>query len=298
MKIVPFIHFCLFTLSIVYLTSTQLHAQELPPPSGEFPIGAAVNPASLNEFNQAGDDFLDTSTQVDNEEDDSEVRDEDLFKNSGNEESLSNGETHLLRFEFNGSVQFMPQEKNNRGEPISGEPYLEVNYQLVFETPIELGTRKQTIKLETDMDIDHWGSFAKNEYFDCQLDIDMAKIPVEISTQLQNNNLKQNNDEDVEEMPPSLILKISVDQSVRENWFSLCTDFGGTSLNTQGESEDYHSQLLKMIDPSLSGIVIDSFDSANKTIVELASPQKIINDLDIQNDLSLSGQGQISIDPL
>ncbi|EKD41687.1 MAG: hypothetical protein ACD_73C00577G0001 [uncultured bacterium] len=295
----------IIVISFGLLFQKNVLAQEVPIP--EPAIEALTTDKSIDEpinTDQPADTNEAPTIDVNPDEDNEEIKDEDLFGSDSEKDPPAEvqNETHLLKFEFNGSVVFMAQEKNNKGETVSGEPYLEVTYGFLFETPIELTEKKKSKKMEIDISVDHWGSLAKNEFFDCQLDIDIPKMPVEISTKIQKETPKKQgkNNEDIinEDLKDSLILKINMDKDIREDWFSLCTDFGGTTLNTQGDPEDYHNQIIKMIDPSLSAIIVDDFDEEGKTSIELTTPKKVINDLDIRNDILLSGQGQITIEAL
>ena len=301
----------LVILVVMPLLSAKVYAQELPPPEIDLTDIKSVNPSSLSELSdkESEPDLSTTAKQepenvLNSEEEDKEtdgIRDEDLFGTDENLiETSSNEVTHLIKFDLTGNVVFMTQEKNKQGDIVSGEPYLEVVYHFLFEKPIVLSRNRNLDTIEVDLEADDFGSLAKNEFFDCQLDIDIPKIPVEISSKIQVETVPGEDDQKGQEVEvsKSLILKLDFDSSIREDWFSLCTDFSGTNLNTQGDTEDYYMQILKLLDPSLSAIVIEDYNESETSTVDLSTPQKIINDLDIRNDISLSGSGQIIIEPL
>ncbi len=295
----------------LFLCTSVAQAQELPPPDfGSLP--EASDPVTNDNSNDNSDSLeqmgLDEGAPPLEEpratKSDADANDEETEKELFGEESADSNTpeleegSHLLKFDFTGSAQFVQQTKNDRNEFISGEPYLEISYTLRFETPIDISPSRKTREIEVEMDISHWGTLAKNEFFECRLEIDMADIPLEITTRMQIERPDGDaKDVDPEDLKNSLALKLNFDKEIREDWFSLCTDLGGANLNTQGEAEEYYAELLKLVEPTLSAILVEEYEPSDTTVIELSAEPKIIDDRDIANDILLTGEGNITITP-
>lgn len=320
------IRFSLFFIILLSIFSQDLVAQELPQPQGppeEFEDGPADRPrppenimdesaneatSILDELPVSADEFADnpdlpfTGTLA---EDDPENDEEDLFDDEGSEEEppaeeLSDQATHLLHFEFTGLVQFAENKAAAEMSEPTGEPYLEIEYRTKFETPVQIKIGRSTINVDTEYDIDIWGNLAEGELFTCKLDISIEKIATMISLKLQKPKV----DKEAEEVSPleivnsPLAIKIEFSKDTRENWFSLCKDIGGAELNTRGEQEEYLIKLLNAIEPSLRGHLLEEFDPLEETQIELAVTTEIVDDVDIANDITLSGSGKLTFEPL
>lgn len=278
-------------------------AQELPPPDpSEEGAGDEAPPPPAIEPEVAPDDFLSdpnlpfTGTLADDDPENELLRkDEALF---GGEDEAPEGEppavTHQLKFEFVSRVQFAEQSKNESGVPTAGPAYLEIEYKTEFETEVNLASGRQDEEIEAEQEISNWGSLARNEFFDCRLEIAMEKLPVQLTSRLQ----KKEADEGAEPPKPSLALKVIFNREVKEDWFSYCTDVSGAQLNTQGDPEEFNFRVLNGVEPSLRAIVVEEFDPSDTTTISLASGPTTINDAEIANDIILSGEGKITLEPL
>lgn len=281
-------------------------AQELPPPDpSEFEEattdGEAPPPPGI-EPDVAPDDFLSdpelpfTGTLADDDPENEVLRQEqELF---GEDDEPLEGEppiaTHQLKFEFTSRVQFAEQSKNETGLSTAGPAYLEIEYKTEFETDINLVTGRRDEEIEAEQEISNWGSLARNEFFDCRLEIAIEKLPVQVTSRVQKKDAERG-----EEPPkPSLALKVIFNREMKEDWFSYCTDVSGAQLNTQGAPEDFNLRVLNGVEPSLRAIVVEEFDASDTTTVTLASGPTTINDTDIANDIILSGEGKITLEPL
>lgn len=280
-------------LILIVFFSLPAWAQELPPPeetNKEVSVDDFLNDASLPY----------TGTLSAEDKDNAELQaDKELFGNEEEEaaEEESLGETHLLKFRFVSHVQF-----TNAGEP---SPYLEVEYTNAFEVPVTMKPSRFDATVPMTFDVQKWGYLAQNELFSCDLDIALPEVQVEITTRLTTATPnKGGSDEDAdtasaeEERPPSAAVKISLGDDIKEDWFSYCTDLTGASLNTQGDTEAYNLMILKAIEPALSALVIQEFLEDETVELELATPPVKIEDNEITNDILLSGEGTLTIEPL
>ena len=281
-----------FLLSFFLLVSFSLLAQEIPPPA---PGGPPQDQPGPEQFLK-NPDVPFTGTLADDDPANS-LENPDLF---GNGETPPDGEepgqeaiaTHLLKFDFTGRVRFINQGED--GKPVSEEPYMEIEYNTRFDQVVTLSEGRLSFKTKAEYDINNWGSLARNEFFDCRLDISMQEMPVEITTRINKTPAEEKDAEPI----LSLALKIDFSQDSREDWFSFCTDTSGATLNTEGEPEEYNLKVLRAIEPSLKGLVVDDFDRFDTTKIDLMVPQSLIDDKEIANDITYSGKGSISLEPL
>lgn len=279
----------------ILMASYALLAQELPPPDEQ--------PIDLNDDNDSmgAQEFLEnpdvpyTGTLAEDDPENEDLQEEKkLFgEDEVDEEQKNEGPpgTHLLRFEFTAMAQFVHHQEGV--EAIGAEPYMEIEYVTRFEFPIPLLETRQTLKAEADYDINNWGSLAQNEFFDCKLDINLQQLPVEVTTRLNKLEAPEG-----EEPKFSLAAKIVFNKDSHEDWFALCSDASGATLNTQGEQEEYNLKILELIEPSLRGIVVDEFDRFDDVKIDLSVPAKTVEDRDLADDIVLSGNGSITIEPL
>lgn len=238
--------------------------------------------------------------------------DEKLFGTDNEDESQptdgildgldAQNETHKLKFDFISRVQFIDKYKDlkiqgakNTGlKAPTGEPYMEVEYHTQFEANIVLGKTRSIEKVDADFDSQHWGSLARNEYFDCRLDITIPQIPVELTTKI----IEVIPEGEAEPTSQQLAIKVDFGTGLKEDWFSLCTDISGDTLNTKGDTQEYNLQSLKMVEPVLSALLVEDYDPTAKTKIDLSIPSKVVPDDEIQNDITFSGEGSVTIDPL
>lgn len=277
-------------LSCELLYSPPIEAQELPPPDSET-ADTNVDP---DEFVKNPD--LPFTGTLEEAYEEKKEEDEDLFgededeDEEGEEEEAyedEEGKTHEIRFEFTSLVQFL--------HPEDPSPSLEIQYTTEFETSVSIEKKKNNGKLTATIETQTWGSIAHNEFFDCRLEIAIPETSVALTTRLRQEAPPE---EGEEAPPPSLVMKIEFGDSMGEDWFSYCTDVGGAVLNTQGAPENYNMQVLKMIEPALSALVVEEFDLTEESTVELAVPQTTVDDTEINYTIFLSGEGNLTISPL
>lgn len=303
---------------LFFYSLPRLIAQELPPPQVPVPVTdqqidsqqqqpdaqqsqteeSVKNEITAEEF-LSDPDLPFTGTLAEDDPENLEImeRELELFgeEDEDFEEEYVEPETgsHLIKFEFISRVQFVNHEITPEGLTITGEPYMEIEYKTHFEMPTTIADKRKRENIEAEYEIQNWGSLAKNEFFDCRLDIAMQEMPVEIITRLQ----KIGGEEDPD-ATTNLALKIKFSKDSQEDWFSFCTDITGAKLNTQGDTEDYNYQAIRLIEPSLRALVVEDYNIADQTKIDLNVPPKTINDYEISNDIIISGDGEITVEPI
>lgn len=274
--------FLFLLVSILVIQDLNAFAQELLPPDDD-----------IEEYSE--EDSLEED-EIDNEEnfeDDSEDLNEENFEDEEepskeNDEFQDDGfETHLLKFEFRSKVEFFDHEN---GGASGGFPYLEIEYKTEFETTLDVTRKKQNLEMDSIYSIENWGSLAKNEFFDCRLQIELSSLPVSIKTSKKDSK----NDEG----SSSFSMNIKFDKNIVEDWFAFCTDISGDTLNTKGEKENYLIQVINKIEPSINKLLIDDFIQDEYYEYDLKVEPTIIDDEDLANDIVLSGEGVLSLEPL
>ncbi len=263
-------------------------AQELAPPDSNSDTTTSDN---SNSNSVTPDAFVNDSTLPFNGTlDDAYQKEDQLFGTPTNETppetEAVNGPNAVFKFEFTSHLQFM-----NPGDP---SPYIEIQYTNKFEVPVLLSPIKQDIETTINIDTQNWGSLAQNEFFDCHLNIPSQQYPASLSLKL---NTKAPETEG-EEATTELILRISFNEPLLEPWFAFCSDTSGHTLNTQGAPEEYNMQIINRIDPPLSSLLVSDFKMDGATKIDLSVPQKIEDDLQLNNTLFLSGEGNITLSPL
>lgn len=230
------------------------------------------------------------------EEDDEEFEEE-------NEEYLEdeledNLPSHLIKVQFNSTVQFTEWEMTEEGPKALSSPYLEILYQHNCEIPINLGKRKKRVKSECDFEVDLSGHLASNDLFECKLDIAIEKIPVELSCKVKENKIEDKENPDEEALvEKQLACSLKFSKEAKENWYSNCVDFtSGATLNTEGDTESYNLEVLNRIEPSLRSLLIENYDPKSEYSLILETAPEIIEDIELANDVYLYGEGNISIE--
>ncbi|HBF13079.1 MAG TPA: hypothetical protein DDW49_06800 [Deltaproteobacteria bacterium] len=290
----------ILTVYLGFLIGPSLHAQEAPPPldeSDEF--------SDLSETNALEEpDSTEVNTDLSELEDPPNPAENILDSPSSVlEEEEPTAASHEIIFSFTSKVQFFAWTRTKEGIKASEEPYMEVDYTNECHTSLELSEKKQIKKVVCDVTSDRGGSLAANEFFECRLDIDINDMDAEVSTRIIKTQKKQASrpgdvNTDLTEEKTTLALKIHFTDDAKESWYSLCTDFGsGSQLNTEGEKENYNLEVIKKITPGISSIVVEDFDPTTSTRISLTTEDTIIEDTDIANNISLSGEGFISIEP-
>ncbi|MBI2340780.1 MAG: hypothetical protein HYU99_10545 [Deltaproteobacteria bacterium] len=319
----PFIKINLLILFV--FCSMPARAQELPPPlapalpadqqgQGNVTDTPPADEPQNGQKEVTPDDFLGDPTlpftgTLDAEDEDNEKAQEERELFGGEEEQPAEGEepaegTHLLKLKFTSHVQFM-----NPGEP---SPYLELEYTNSIEAPVTLKPSRFETDVTMSFDVQKWGYLAQNELFSCDLDVSMKEVSVHIATRLykaaskegegeegeEEEKTAEERAEELKEKPYSAAVKIAVGDDIREDWFSYCTDLSGATLNTQGDTEAYDLAALKAVEPSLSAIVIEEFAGDEAVEVELVANPIQVEDNEIRNDIFLSGEGTLAIEPM
>ncbi len=252
--------FLRFLVMVFFLLARPVLAQELPPPPDE-----ENNPELTGNLPDPEDNPEDFQAEENTSEE--------------------NG-THTLKFEFTSVVTFQ-----NPGDP---SPYIEIHYNNSFETTVRFGKRTQAMGVSADIETQNWGSLAQNEFFECRLNIALQDVSVNVETRMN----EEASEDDPENPVRQGVIKILYSDTMAEDWFSYCTDIGGATLNTLGAPEHYNNEILKMIQPSLSAIVIDNFDPTTEQKVELNVEPTLVEDKEISNTILLSGSGMLTITPL
>ncbi len=309
----PFIIFLFASLFILLMSVPQIGAQELPPPDSEteenqpnqlatasaegeapraLPVEGATQTPVIDPDEFVKNPELPFTGTLEEAYEEKEEDEEELFgeeEDEGEEEIKEDeeGKTHEIRFEFASLVQFL--------HPEDPSPSLEIQYTTEFEAPVTIEKKKESQKLTATIETQTWGSIAHNEFFDCRLEIVLPESSVNLTTRLRQ---EPPSEEGEEAPPPSLVMKIEFGENMMEDWFSYCTDVGGAILNTQGAPENYNMQVLKMIEPALSALVLEEFDLAEETTIELSVPSTTIDDTEINYTIFLSGEGNLTISPL
>ena len=275
-----------YLVGVLGLITSGAHAQELLPPDSD------VDTSSLDDSNSntvSPDAFVNDPTLPFNGTLDEAYQNEDKLFGSDNEETAEPPVTApnmILKFEFVSHLQFL-----NPGDP---SPYIDIQYTNTMEVPLVLSHVKQNIETTINIDSQNWGALAQNEFFECRLSIPSQQYAASISVKLNTKAPETEGDEESSEA----ILRVNFNEPFLEPWFSFCSDTSGHVLNTQGAPEEYNMQIVKMIEPNLSSLVISDFktDAVNK--IDLATPQKIVDDVQLNNTLFLSGEGSITLSPL
>jgi hypothetical protein len=284
---------------ISFLLANPLLAQELPPPSDDLEETIANDEAGQKLWVDE-----DPNPEPSNGNNDSVPNAEDIFLPGPGDELSETGEdtdrgTHLLKFEFISKVQFINTEKAADGSALSRDPYMEVQYANRFQVPLNLKRTRNQLQVDAEYEVDNWGSLAKNELFDCRLNIALQELPVEVITKLQKQQPEQQPENSEEApVPRQLALQINFSKDGTENWFSFCTDISGSQLNTQGDTEEYNHKTLEMVEPSLRSVIVEDFDPSRGAKISLSVPHKAFSDTDIVNDIIVSGEGFIEIEPI
>lgn len=271
-------------------------AQELSPPDSPPP------PAPIP------DNF--TGTLAEDDPDNKDL-DKELFGGPQDEEPQLGEDTedepgtHMIRFDFTSSVQFIEQKEKEDLLQTYGEPYMEIEYKTTFETPVFLSERTIRTEIEAEYDIDVGGSLARGEFFDCRLDIEMRQVPVTITSKLHSYQGKGGEGEETPEEgegeevgAKALALKLSFEKEPQEVWWALCTDVTGATLNTQGDREKYNFEVMGLIEPKISALLFEGFVPDEGLKLDLTAESTVIQDNEIANDVVLSGNGTISVEPL
>lgn len=190
---------------------------------------------------------------------------------------------YVLKFNFDSQVVFADKK--------TGTSYMEINYNTKIEQEVALVHKRWRSKGEATFTSDISGNLAGNDLFTCKLDITIDSYPVNIMTRLKT--VPETDEEpETEQVAVQIILK----DTYKEDWFSNCTGVDGSIFNTKGNPEKYNLTILDNINPSLNGIVIEDFDSSRGAEVELLTEAMDVDDEDMDEVITLTGSGTLSID--
>lgn len=296
----------LLFLSLTGLIVPSSWAQELPPPTTEEETTTETEtPTTMvtaGEFSKDPELPFTGTLAEDDPENEELQKEQELFGPEPEEEEVLEEEeeeeefTHVLKFFFTSHIQFVNQENPNYDELSSNEPYMEIEYMTQFEIPLNLKDKRQSTTIEAEYETQNWGSLARNEFFDCRLEIAIPQIPVDVTTRLKTETLKEEGEEE-EIINHKLAIKIAFSKEAQENWFSYCTDVSGAILNTQGDTEEYNLETLSMVEPSLKTLLIDGFLPDEESRISLSVEPTLIDDEEIANDVVLFGDGTVIVEP-
>lgn len=279
-----------FSFLLGLLVPVLVFSQELAPPAEPAPSIPTAEVTPLN--GTLADDDPDNEARKQDEE-----RQRELFGPDAPGNEVDTDVSHLLRFEFTARVQFSLHPATEAQALLLTEPYLQVEYKSNFELPVSLGSHRKEYDTEAQYDVNTWGALARNEFFDCRLEVIIPHMPVHVTTRLRQEKKAAETDDTEEPQLSSLAIALDFGGDLREDWYSFCTDTSGANLNTKGETESYQLQILKMVQPSLKSIFIEEMDILDNNEVKLVVEPTIIDDREIANDITLSGEGRILIQP-
>lgn len=266
-------------LSLLLLLSSPLMAQELPPPSGDE-ANTLINDNLIDDTETDSQDPAPTSVDSDNTGNDPSSTDE---QGRDTEEAPAFG-NYTLTFEFTSHVQF-----TQYNDPA---PYMEVQYSNKWETPINLSEKRSSAEGTLTVDVQNWGSLAQNEFFDCRLNINLQELPISAMAKLNKAIVEEDRANEAD----SAAVSIAFNGNLDEDWFSYCTDFlSGAVLNTEGAPENYNMQILKKIDPAIGSLIFENFKNDKTNTIPLIVAVEILNDADIKNNITLSGEGRVTL---
>lgn len=192
---------------------------------------------------------------------------------------------YLIKFNFDAQVVFMDQ---------NDFPYLEINYNTKFEEEFTaLMSKRSTTTGEVEFESDIVGDLAGNDLFTCKLDIMIESHPVDIMARVKRIAETEDEPESFE-----MALQIKLEKDYKEDWYSNCTGVDGSVFNTQGDPEKYNLQVLDGVAPSLNAILVEEFYPDEETVIELVSEPLIVDDEDMNETVTLTGSGTITIEPL
>lgn len=190
---------------------------------------------------------------------------------------------YVLKFNFDSQVVFADKK--------TGTSYMEINYNTKIEQDVALVHKRWRAKGEAKFTSDISGNLAGNDLFTCKLDITIDSYPVSLMTRL-----KTVPETDEEPETEQVAVQIVMKDTYKEDWFSNCTGVDGSIFNTKGNPEKYNLTILDNINPSLNGIIIEDFDSSRGAEVELLTEAMDVDDEDMDEVITLTGSGTLSID--
>jgi hypothetical protein len=188
-----------------------------------------------------------------------------------------------LKFEFNTKVVF--------ADKLTGIPYMEINYSTRVDSPISIGTKKNTASVKPEFTAEVTGTLSNNELYSCQLEITMQDAELQIVT-------RHNKIEEKDDVPgkSELAVQLKFKKKPQEDWVSNCLATDGSKMKTQGDSEAYNAMAIDAITPDLSGVLFEDYDPGDSASIDLYAEPTELDDLDINNFITITGAGTLAID--
>jgi hypothetical protein len=169
-------------------------------------------------------------------------------------------------------------------------PDIEITYNLSW-THKGVWTKRRIQSLEDwKVTTNVEGSFLNHPEINCQIEVEDFEIPVDVDLRFKHKSMPNS-----EEASTQLGLKFQVPKKP-ETWHSLCRDQKSWELHTLGDMS-YFIDILKRIQPGLSGYMLDDADPQETNTVEWESPAKVTTDLDLGYWVWTHGTGKITVDP-
>lgn len=252
----------------------------------------AVNTDTAQDNPLTADPNTFTGTYSEEDEDNSELaREAALFGSNEvepeDEEAPPDGRYYAVKFDFNTALLF--------SDNLTGDIYMEVTYKTNFEIEMQIDDDKRSradgfAEYTTDVT----GSLARNELFDCQLDIEMKKSPVDIMAKIRREITEG------EAAETTLAMQLKFEKTANEAWLSKCLSSDqASSLNTRGEKESYNLQALEAITPALSGLMMpEGYNPLASSTMGLAIDPFEIDDIDTNDNVLVTGSGSLSVEPI
>lgn len=261
---------------------------------------ALIAPSSIA-FAQAEDNYDDNVEDVDvapdvpddftgtfsNEDPDSPLyKEKELFgEDEAGQSEESEGISHLLRVEFEGSVVFT--------DTITNISFLEVTYEFRFEKEIEVSKARFRDSIPFDVETNIVGNLAENDLFKCEAVVEFNNKPR--FDVMSKYNFKEATEETDELSQLALQLKPD-SKSMNEDWFADCAGIDGSELKTKGGHEEHLKKILKALE--LEGVAIPEYDPSTGISKEILSDTIIVEDPNSFEEVAYQGNITISVDPL
>ncbi len=138
------------------------------------------------------------------------------------------------------------------------------------------------------------GTLAGNDLFSCKLEVEINDVDVDVSTR---RIVTLNEFDEIATSQLALQLKFTK-SDLLEDWYSNCTAFDGSKLNTKGEQEKYLYQTLEAAQPSLEGLLIEDFDPTETSSLTLSTEEIIVDDVYGDEEFLLTGSGTVTVEPI
>lgn len=167
----------------------------------------------------------------------------------------------------------------------SGLAHTSIKYVTTIQNEITITTSRWRETLPATIETETVGAFASNQFFTCDLLVEVEQVDADIMTRL---NLSKNEDEDE---PNELAIQIKFDKKYKEDWYSNCTGIDDSTLNTiaADSPETYNLEIINLLEPSLNATLIDNFVIGDDFTVEFDAEDFEYEDLDTNKIITLSG---------